>query len=193
MANDILAQKFVTEDGAQFDTKAEAMDYLRKPLKAAALNALNGNNQDLTDWLLNFQDEVEAGFESAKIRRVSKSERKQLDKALEAIVASGDKAFAFIIDNAAVVAESFRWPTVKRVDAEVQSAAIKAGFMTLTDNNQSLVDWLLANKDAVLEAYQAGVQKREVSPKATEALAAYRAKKAAEKAEAEAAAAKAAE
>ena len=44
-----------------------------------------------------------------------------------------------------------------------------------------------AYQDQILAAYEAGVEKRQVSPKAQEALAEYRAKKAAEKAAAEAA------
>ena len=59
--------------------------------------------------------------------------------------------------------------------------------MALTGDNVELVDWILGNKDAILEGFQAGVVKREVNPKAQDALAAYRAKKAAEKAAKEAA------
>lgn len=177
-----LSQKFVTEDGKAFDTKAEAMDYLRRPLKAAALNKINGDNKELTDWLLDNEEAVAANFESTKIRRVTKSEKKQLEKALEAVAASGDKAFSFLIDNAAALAESFRWPSVKRGDATEQAATIKAGFLSMTDNNEELADWLIGNKDAILESFEAGVVKREVSPKAAEALAKYRAEKAAQKA-----------
>lgn len=176
-----LTSKFVTADGKAFDTKAEAMDYLRRPLKAAALNKLNGNNEELTNWLLDNEDSIGATFESTKIRRVTKSEKKQLEKSLEAVVAAGDKAFSFLIDNAAAIAESFRWPSVKRGDATEQAATIKAGFMSLTGDNAELADWLIGNKDSVLEAFQAGVQKREVSPKAAEALAKYRAEQAAKK------------
>lgn len=177
-----LSQKFVTEDGKAFDTKAEAMDYLRRPLKAAALNKINGDNKELTDWLLDNEEAIGGTFESTKIRRVTKSEKKQLEKALEAVTAAGDKAFGFLIDNAAAIAESFRWPSVKRGDATEQAATIKAGFMSLTGDNAELADWLIGNKDAILEAFEAGVVKREVSPKAAEALAKYRAEKAAQKA-----------
>lgn len=177
----ILSQKFVTDDGKAFDTKAEAMDYLRKPLKEAALNKLNGNNAELTAWLLDNEEAIDATFESTKIRRVTKTEKKQLEKALEAVTAAGDKAFAFLIQNSAAIADSFRWPSVKRGDATEQAATIKAGFMQLTGDNAELADWLIGNKDSVLEAFQAGVQKREVSPKAAEALAKYRAEQAAKK------------
>jgi hypothetical protein len=177
-----LRQGFMTPDGKVFDTKAEAMDYLRKPQKEAALNKLNGNNAELTDWLLENEEAIDSTFESTKIRRVSKSEKKQLEKALEAVEKAGDKAFAFLIDNKEAIADSFRWPSVKRGTEEEQAATIRAGFMALTGDNAELVDWIVENKAGILEAYQAGVVKREVNPKAQNALAEYRAKRAAEKA-----------
>ena len=66
-------------------------------------------------------------------------------------------------------------------DAEKATAA-KNTLVAASEGNEELADWVLANKDAVLEAYEAGKEKRQVNPKAAEALAAYRAKKAAEKA-----------
>ena len=192
--NNVLRQGFMTPDGKVFDTKSEAMDYLRKPQKEAALNKLNGNNAELTAWLLENEEQIEATFESTKIRRVTKSEKKQLEKALEelakahatvseeGVVSNIEKKFAFIIENSEAIADSFRWPSVKRGTEEEQAATIRAGFMALTGDNTDLVDWILSNKDGILEGYQAGVVKREVNAKAQDALAAYRAKKAAEKA-----------
>lgn len=189
----VLKTGFQTPDGKLFDTKAEALDYMRRPLKEAALNKLNGDNAELTAWLLEQEEAIGNTFESTKIRRVTKSEKKQLEKALAAIKAADDKHFAFVADNVEAIMESFRWPSVKRGTEEEQAATIKAGFMALTDDNAELVDWIIENKDSILEAYQAGVVKREVNPKAASALAEYRAKKAAEKAAAEKAAAEAGE
>lgn len=198
----IIKSGFQTPDGKIFDTKAEAQDYMRRPLKEAALNKLNGDNKELTVWMLENEEAIDATFESTKIQRVTKSEKNQLTKALEAVtkthatvaedgsVSNVEKAFAFIIENAGAIADSFRWPSVKRGSEEEQAATIKAGFMALSGDNVELADWLIANKAAVLEAFQAGVVKREVNEKAATALAAYRAQKAAEKAEKEAAAAK---
>lgn len=197
--NNVLRQGFMTPDGKVFDTKSEAMDYLRKPQKEAALNKLNGNNAELTAWLLENEESISDTFESTKIQRVTKSEKKQLEKALEELakahatvaedgtVSNVDKKYAFLIENREAIADSFRWPSVKRQSEEDQAATIKAGFMALTGDNVELVDWILGNKDAILEGFQAGVVKREVNPKAQDALAAYRAKKAAEKAAKEAA------
>lgn len=181
-----LVQKFVTEDGKQFDTKAEALSYLRRPHQEKAFNALNKNNAELTAWLIDNQDEIESTFESTKVRRVTKQEKKALEKALEVIKAANDKAYAFLADNAEAIVESFRWPSVKRMTPEESSEAIQKGFMELTEGNADVTKWLIANKDAILECYQAGVVKREINPKAQDALKAYRERKAAEKAAAEA-------
>lgn len=178
-----LVQKFVTEDGKQFDTKAEAIDYLRKPLITAALNKVDGDNKELTDWLVENQDAVEGAFESTTIQRVTKAERAQLAKALEAVVVAGDKAFAFITTNKEHILDSFRWPSVKRGTKEEQAATVRGSLMQITGDNNELSDWLIANQTAVLDAFQAGIVKREVNPKAVDALAAYRAKQAARKAE----------
>jgi hypothetical protein len=58
-------------------------------------------------------------------------------------------------------------------------------LIAASEGNEELAEWIIKNKDKVLDAYQAGVVKREINPAAAEALAAYRAKKAAEKAAAE--------
>jgi hypothetical protein len=183
----ILKAGFQTPDGKIFDTKAEALDYLRRPQQEAALNKVTGNNAELTAWLIENEDSIGGTFESTKIRRVTKSEQKQLDKALEAIKASGEKAYSFIIDHMEAVSSSFRWPSVKRGTEEEQAATIKAGFMAMTENNEELVDWIVANKDAILEAFQAGIIKKQVDPKAAAGLQAFRERRAAEKAAAEAA------
>ena len=197
--NNVLRQGFMTPDGKVFDTKSEAMDYMRKPQKEAALNKLNGNNAELTAWLLENEESISDTFESTKIQRVTKSEKKQLEKALEELtkahatvaedgsVSNVDKKYAFLIENRVAIAESFRWPSVKRASEEEQAATIRAGFMALSGDNVELVDWLIANKAALLEAYQAGVIKREVNPTAAAALAKYRADQAAKKAATEAA------
>lgn len=181
-----LKQVFATPDGKTFNTRAEAQDYLRRPLITAALSKVTDNNSELVTWLIENQDVVEAAFESGTIRRVTKSEKKKLEKALEAIVAADDPKFAFISDNHAAVLETFRWPSVKRMNDEEKIAAAKETLLAETgEGNGELVDWILSSKDAILAAYAAGVEKREVNPKAQEALAAYRAKKKAEKEAAE--------
>jgi hypothetical protein len=182
-----LAQKFVTPDGKLFDTKAEANDYLRRPLITAAMNVVTGGNKELTEWLIANEESVASTYESTKIQRVTKSEKKTLEKALDAIVAAGDRSFAFVAENKEAILESFRWPSVKRGTEEEQAKTIRDGFLVLTNDNAQLADWLIANQTQILEAYEAGVVKREVNPKAAEALAAYRANQAVLKAEMEAA------
>lgn len=206
-AQSLVKQGFQTPDGQLFATRAEAMDHMRRPEKIKAFNAINGNNADLTEWMLANEDAIQGVYESTKIQRVTKAEKAQLVKALDAVTkahatvtpgaAEGDapvvtnveKAFAFIIENAAAIADSFRWPSVKRVSEEEQAASIRQGFLNMAgEDNAELVDWLISSKEAVLAAYDAGIVKKEVNPKAAEALAKYRADKAAEKAAKEAAA-----
>jgi len=188
-----ILQKFQTPDGQVFDSKAEALNHVRRPKIQAALLKLTDNNQELSTWLIDNQEHVEVAFELGTIRRVTKSERKKLEKSIEELkTLSGNPKLAFIVENADVIAEVFRWPTVKRMTDEEKAFAAKNTLMGASNNNEELASWIIANKDGVLAAYEAGIEKREVNPKATEALAAYRAKKAAEKAEGAAATAPAA-
>lgn len=177
-----IRQVFTTPDGKQFDNKADAQNYLRGPKIREALNLVTKKNAELSTWLFDNQEVVEMAFETGTIRRVSKSDAKALQKALDAIVESGNKAFAFVADNADAIVETFRWPSVKRMtESEKQQAAINTLTMH-SEGNEELAKWVVANREAVLAAYEAGVEKRQVNPKAAEALAAYRAAKAAEKA-----------
>jgi succinate dehydrogenase flavin-adding protein (antitoxin of CptAB toxin-antitoxin module) len=179
---DELKQVYTTPDGSQFDTKAEAMDHLRRPKIEKALMALTEDNADLTTWLMDNQDVVEAAFDTGTIKRVTKSERKKLSAALEYAASLDDKKLAFLVDNADAINDTFRWPTVKRMNDEEKAIAAKASLMAASDNNEDLANWTIENKDNILEAYEAGKVKRKVSEKATKALEEYRAKKAAEKA-----------
>ena len=176
-----LKQVFVAPDGTMFDTKKEAQDHLRLPKITEALLKATSNNKELTDWLIKNQDSVEAAFDTGTIRRVTKSEQKKLDKALEALKEVGDHRVAFLVENADAISDSFRWPSVKRMDDAEKTTAAKNSLVALAER-EDVAEWILANKEAILAAYEAGVEKRAVSPKATEALAAYRAKMAAEKA-----------
>ena len=185
-----IRQAFITEDGKYFETKKEAQDYLRRPKIEAELNKLTGKNEELTSWLLDNREAVEMAFEVGQIRRVSKSERKKLENALKHIAESmkNDNKVAFLIEHSDTVLKSFRWPTVQRMSDEEKLIATKNTLLKASENNTELADWVIANKNAVLEAYNAGVVKPPVNQKAQEALAAWRAQKAAEKAAKEAAA-----
>jgi hypothetical protein len=180
-----LKQVYTTPDGKQFDTKAEALTYLRQPKIKAALVPLAKGNEDLVAWLLENQETVEMAFESGTIRRVTKVEHNKLRKALEAIKEDNNPKAKFVTENIEAILDSFRWPSVKRMTDD-EKATVARNTLVAASNNEQLADWVIANKDAILLAYEAGVEKRVINPKATEALAAYRAKMAAKK-EAEAA------
>lgn len=178
-----LKQKFVTEDGKQFDTRQEALVYVQKPHQIEAFNKLIPDNADFVEFLIERRDDIEGAFESTKIQRVTKAEKKQLEKALEAVKNTENKAFSFLIDNSAAIVNSFRWPSVQRMKPEEAEIQIKKALLEIfTEDNGEAVEWAFENKDAILEAYQAGVVKREINPKAQEALATWRAEQAKKKA-----------
>lgn len=185
-----LEQKIAVkmDDGSTklFDTKAQALEFLQRPKQTEAFKAFVGENEDLIDWLLNNRTDIEGAFESAKIRRVTKSEKNALKKALDAVTAAEDKAFAFIVEHSEAILNSFRWPSVKRGNEEEQAAMVLKAVTDITGDNNELATWIVSNRNAILEAYEAGAIKREVSPQAAAGLAKWRAeqeaKKAAEKA-----------
>jgi hypothetical protein len=180
-----------TTDGPKwFETKSEARDFKRTPLMLKALKAL-AKDGETAQWLLDNRDEIASAFEGGKIQRVTKADRKALEKALDEITSG------FLFNNQQAILDSFRWPAVKRfdeADAEAYKAMTPEGkkeyaankqasevYSALTDitgddaDGTKMATWLQDNKDSLMLAYEAGVEKREVSPKATEALAAYRA------------------
>jgi len=179
-----LRQVFVTDDGKYFETKKEAQDHLRRPKIEAELLKITGKNQELTHWLLDNREAVEVAFETGQLRRVTKSERKKLENALKhASEAYGkDSKMAFLFEHSDTVLKSFRWPTVQRMTDEEKAVEIKNSLVKAAEGDAKLADWIVANKAQILEAYEAGVVKQTVNPKAQEALAAYRAAVAAKKA-----------
>lgn len=189
MSNVQIQQAFVV-DGKIFASKEEAQVYIRRPKILAALNTVTGGNEELNDWLFDNSEKVEMAFETGTIRRVSKQEAKKLAEALEhiAVTLADDKKAAFVIEHAGAIKDSFRWPSVKRMSEEEKATAARNTLVVASEGNEELAAWIIENKTAILEAFQAGVEKRQVNPAAAEALAAYRAKKAAEKAAAQAAA-----
>lgn len=181
-----LRSVIVTPDGKQFDNKTDALNYMRRPKIVEALKRVTDGNSELVEWLVEHQETVEVAFEVGTIRRVTKSESKKLNAALEALKEiTGNSKIAFLQEHAGAIADSFRWPSVKRMDEAEKATAARNTLVAASEGREDLADWILANKEAVLNAFEAGKEKREINPKATEALAAYRAKKAAEKAAAE--------
>ena len=179
---DELRQVFTTPDGQQFDTKREAQDYLRRPKILEAINKIVGSgNEELATWLVENQENVQDALQAGTIKRVSKSERNKLDKALTAVVELNNPKLAFIAENRDAILETFRWPSTKRMDDEQKAQAAKEALTLAASGQEEVADFVIEHKAAILEAYEAGRVKREINPKAMEALAAYRAKKAAEK------------
>mgnify|MGYP003572187858 CR=1 FL=1 len=181
----IMQQVFKIEGvDRDFSSKAEALDYLRRPKILAAMQVVTEGNTDLSNWLVDNQDTVVSAFDTGTIRRVTKSEKKKLDAVIDAIAEAhkGDKKFAFFTDNAEAFKESFRWPKVKRMTDEEKALAARNTLMTAADGSEDVAKWVIAHEAAILEAFNAGKEKREVSPAAQIGLLAYREGKAAEKA-----------
>jgi hypothetical protein len=183
-----IQQVYVIGD-RQFKNKAEATDFLRRPKVEAAMLAATGGNQGLTDWLVENQESVEMAFDTGTIKRVTKSEGNKLQKALDKLVEANPEGCAFLVENAADIASSFRWPSVKRMTDEEKALQAKNTLVAASEGNEELATWVIGNEEAVKLAYTAGKVKREVSPKAAAALELYRNKKKAEKEAKEAAAA----
>ena len=171
-----------------FESKAEAADYLRRPKVLEALNKLTEGNAELNAWLFDNRESVEMAFETGTIKRVTKQEAKKLGEALDYIAntLAGDKKAAFVVENVAAIKDSFRWPTVKRMTDEEKATAARNSLVATTGGQEELAVWILANKEGILEAFQAGVVKRVMPQSTLDNLAAWRAKQAAEKAAKEA-------
>lgn len=182
MSNTIIKAAFMTPDGQTFATKQEAVDHVRIPLIKSALNKLTDKNTDLVEWIIAKKAAIVDAFDSGKVQRVTKAEKKKLEKELLTICEMKHPGLTFITENFEAIRDSFKWPTRARATEEEQAATVKQAFVDLTtddagNGNDELVDWLIDNKDAILEAYEAGIEKRQVSEKATNALAAYQAAK----------------
>lgn len=199
--NSQLKKGVITPDGKVFDNVADARDYMRAPLIKAALKKIAAGNDNLATFLLDNEDEIMKAFEVGTIARVTRAERKKLEKALEHLLTIDDSKLRFIKENHAAVLESFRWPSVKRLKDEEKAAQTLEILTKLADANAAA--WIIANKDGIVDAYDAGIEKRAAptnggleeyrAAKAAgpDALAAYNAKRDAnKKAAKEAAAAK---
>jgi hypothetical protein len=188
-------------NGQVFATRAEATDFLRKPLIENALKVVAGGNAELAGFLKNNEDEILKAFEAGVVARVTKAEKKKLKAALVELAAVQNFKLKFLQDNTDAILDSFRWPAVKRMDDAEKAQATLDALTKLADAN--CANWIVANRTQIENAYNAGIEKRAAPPagglqeylaakkEGPEALAAYQAKKAAAKAAAEAAKVKA--
>jgi len=194
MAQTKLKQVYQTSDGTTFETAKEAHDYNRRPLIEAALRRVAGGDAGLTKFLFENSDEIQNAFEAGVVKRVTKAERKRISASMAYLKTINDGKLKFLQDNANAIVDSFRWPGVKRMNDEEKVAATKEALTALAD--EAAANWIIKNRDAIFNAYQAGVEKRVPPPNSgleeykkakaagPEALAAYNAKKAATKAKA---------
>jgi hypothetical protein len=185
-----IRQAFVVGD-QQFDSKAEAMDYLRRPKVMAALLKLTNGQSDLAELLYENRDTIESAFDTGMIRRVTKAERKKIRNAFEALPEVLPKAAEFLREKVTYqgaevsimeqLIDSFSWPKQRRMTDDEKTAALSESLKTLSISEE-VAEWIKNVKDDLFEAYGAGVEKRTIPQKALDGLAAYRAKMAAIKA-----------
>lgn len=179
-----IKQVYAAPDGTQFATKREAQDYMRRPKIRAAFMELTNANEDLSDWLVEKQEDIESTFSVGQIRRVTKTDRNKLSSAFEYVLEKlGDDAkVRFIKEHGEDIVEGFKWPSVKRMDDGEKEAAMKAELVELADGNEEVADFIITNREKVEEAYDAGKVKRTINPAAQEGLAKWREEQAKKKA-----------
>jgi hypothetical protein len=185
-----IRQAFVVGD-QQFDSKAEAMEYLRKPKVMAELLKLTNGQSDLAELLYENKEAIESAFDTGTIRRVTKAERKKIRNAFEALPEELPKAAEFLREKVMYqgaevsimeqLIDSFSWPKQRRLNDEEKTVALSDSLKTL-NISADVAEWIKSVREDLLTAYEAGVEKRTISQKAVDGLAAYRAKMAALKA-----------
>jgi hypothetical protein len=186
MSNTEFTQVYKTPDGTVFESKAEAQTHIRRPKILAALLPVVDGNAEIANFLIDNREGVETALEAGTIKRVTKSDTAKLTKALDAVVALNDNKLNFITENRDAILESFRWPSVKRMDDAQKETAAVASLTVLCEGNGELATYVYSKREGVVTAYNAGVEKRQVNPAAAEALAKYHAERKAKKAAAEA-------
>lgn len=177
-----LKQTFQTPDGATFDTKEAAMRHMRKDAIMAALAAVCGGDRTLAVAIYDKEEELTAAFDTGTIRMVTKAERKQLEKALDALKAAAPAGCEFLVNNVDAIAASFRWPAQKRLTAEEKLQAQHVAVTELFEGRTDVANWVLQEKDKIMAAFKAGQPERKVPESAAAGLAAWQAMKSAEKA-----------
>ena len=179
-----IAQVFEV-DGHIFHSKAEAQNFIRRPKIKAALEAFTkAVSPDLADFIIENQEAIEDAFEVGTVRRLTKSDISKLEKAIKVLGEAQVKGTEFLVSMWPEL--EYKYRSVKCMTDEEKAAAIRNSLLAISDNDLDLADWIMTHKDAILEAFEAGVEKRQINPAAKNALAAYQAKKAAEKAAKEA-------
>jgi len=176
-----IKQAFTTPDGKVFESKADALEYLNRPKVEKALKALTKNSK-VVAFLLDNEEVIKKIFNAGTPNRVKKTEKNQLIKALETVKEElNNNKTKFLVENAEAIAESFRWPSVKRMTSEEQYELAVNSITAISGGSAKIAEWVLENKEELLEAYKASKPVRPVSQKAMDALKEYHLKRAAEK------------
>jgi dsDNA-binding SOS-regulon protein len=172
-------------DGKSFATKAAAVAYQRKPDILEAILSISESTAEMAEWLFTNQDDVKECLSSVAMKRATKMDKNKLRRGIELAEklteenATGSAHFAFLIENKEDIVAGFRWPGQKRLTPEEKQVSVVASLDELNDNNTELSEWIFENSDAIVKAFNAG--KPAPNQAATDGLAAYQAKRKAEK------------
>jgi hypothetical protein len=187
-----IRQVFTTPDGATFDSKAEALDHIRIPKIREALMSLTEGNEALVEVLIAQKETVVSAFDVGTLRRVTKAEKKKLAKVFAKIEEAELPGTEYLFETqihegreerlADILIESWKWPKVSRLGDDEKAEKAKEILKTLDDLSPEVIDWIIGQKEEILNAYEEGKEKRELPPKAMAGLEEYRRRKAAEKA-----------
>jgi len=185
-----VKQQWLSDDKTPFNTKAEAEQHNRLPVIMNDLIVVADGQEKLAKWILDCQKHIKELFALGKVKRVTKSDRNRLQRGLKKLSEIHEDRgmgvdVAWIVENSEALVKGFKWPGQKRLKDEELQEALQEKASELTNGDQELATWIIASKDAILKAYEAGKPKREISEKAVQGLAAYRAKMAQQKAAAQ--------
>lgn len=158
-----------------FETRAEVDAFLRKPKIKAALDVLT-KDEALTTWLIDNASAIKNAFASTSMRRLTKADHAKITKAIDAIKEAGLKDTQFLLDLWPEIEIKYR--TVKKMDDAEKELAARNSLQAIEGGNEELANWIVTVKDAIFDAYEAGVEKRAVP----QALLDYQARVKAEKA-----------
>jgi len=162
-----------------FSSRKEVEAYLRRPKIKEALDKLT-KDAALTSWLIENAASIESAFETGAMRRITKVDAKKIETAIEAIKASKLKGTEFLIEIWPEV--DLKYKPVKRMTDSEKELTTRNSIQAIEGGTEELAVWVIATKDAILAAYQAGIVKRPIP----EALVNYRKNAAAAKVKVEA-------
>jgi hypothetical protein len=162
----LLKQVVVAPDGTQFDNMKDAEEYLRKPKVIEALMDLTSIDEELSEWLYNQQELLEESFAVGSIRRFRKSDKKAYEKDLNTIKEKFQKELPWLAEHGLKI--NISWPKQRKIDETEKNTLIINSLAAARD--EETAKWCVENQTKLMEAFEAGKEKREAPKEGTQAL-----------------------